>query len=95
MAEHPYQRVRFRNWALDNVNWTDIYPSGLCESVEVVNKGTDIIYIRTDADSSNTEVELYPGDRLTFTAKQAPEIPIVYAKTAGTTGPLLVEEFRK
>lgn len=84
--------IRFRVHDLDNVTWTPIYPSAPCVEMSLKNAGQDTIFLRTDDTSSASEVEFAPGDRVSFQGRHGPDIPIVFAKTDGSTGPLEVTE---
>jgi len=98
MAESVLQNLRFRQHTLDNISFTAINVSSDCVAVVIVNGGDDLITLRTDPSNSASEQSLYPGARLSLNLRYSQEgisrvaVPIVYAKTAGSTGPLILEE---
>jgi hypothetical protein len=92
MSELSTQPIRQRQTTLDNISWTPIYVSAHSRAVVLRNKGTDVIHFRTDSANSATEDDLYPGQSKEINGYAAPNIPIGYAKTDGSTGPLLVDE---
>ncbi len=98
MAESVLQNLHFRTHVLDNVSFTAIYVSADCIGVTIVNGGDDLITLRTDPNSSASEQVIYPGGKLALDLRRSQEgiarvsVPLVYAKTAGSTGPLILEE---
>ena len=92
MAESPFASVRIRSYSLDNTNWTPISVTKSCLGASFRNGGTDIMFLRTDANDAATMEELAPGEIFTINARQSPAVVSVYAKTTSTTGPIKVNE---
>lgn len=80
---------------LDNINWTPVAVSQVCTSVTLTNDGDDLISLRTDPDDSTTQSKLFSGSSKTYDGAAFPNIPLVYAKTSSSTGPIIVDAIVK
>ena len=98
MAEDLAQNLHIRVHALDNTTFTPVYVSVDCAHVDVENAGEDEIYIRTDSGEANTQKTLAAGAEFDIGSNGSREnfirarAPLFYAKTAGSTGPLILRE---